>query len=152
MQAQSLQGKPAVLDAITDISVGNIFVKKGMRVPNSLDFASQEYLSWKKLLGVNSVRLELTARKAGWSFSLVAPTLATDGLGFQRHSALEHALGKMMSSVLRIGFNSIEVKRIGVHHLLLAYYVHLVAAPRQLRPNPFLRDIDPYYFPQSIEH
>jgi hypothetical protein len=145
-----VRGEPSVVDKVSEISAGNVFIKNEIRVPDCLNFEGQEYSSWKKLLGVSSGTIELIALRAGWSFSYVAPAVVSQGWGFQRQSALDAAIRRMMSAVLRLGFNSLEIKRIGVHYILPFHHVSLVATPHQLRPNPFLRDPDPYYYSQSI--
>jgi hypothetical protein len=62
-------------------------------------------------------------------------------MGKQR--AMNHALPKAAEVVSRSTVNSLEVIDITSRQMFSGHYAHAIVQPRQLRPNPFIRDPDP---------
>jgi hypothetical protein len=49
------------------------------------------------------------------------------------------------------GFAAFEIGNVDVRDLMGIYYANLLVHVRQPRPSPYLRDLNPYYYPHQFE-
>jgi hypothetical protein len=134
------------------LTVGDVFIRSDTQMPGGLQFEFEEYGRWKKLVRVDCHSVEALAPRVGWSFSYIAPQQVSGkafGLGLQ--SAANSALNEVLRAAGRTNFNALEITHLIKHRVVGTHYIHIVAHPRQLRPNPYLRNPDPYYFPNRAQ-
>jgi hypothetical protein len=134
------------------ITVGDVFIRSDTQIPDGLRFEFEEFGRWKKLLRVDSYSIEVLALRVGWSFSYIAPQqVKGNAFGFGLQSAANGALNDVLRAASRTSFNALEITQVMQHRVVGTHYIHILAHPRQLRPNPYLRNPDPYYFPNHTQ-
>jgi hypothetical protein len=121
-----------------------VFIENSARLPQGFRFAFEHCHGWKKLVDANVYAVELVALCVGWHFVCIAQTIKENDFGYGLESAINGAIKKVMKAVSKSGFNSFEVTRIMGHRMLNMHYVTVFAQPRQLRPEPFIRNHYPH--------
>jgi hypothetical protein len=135
------------------VAIGDVFIRRDTRMPGSLKFEFEECGAWKKLLHFDCYSVELLAFRVGWSFSYIAPQqVKGKAFGFGLQSAMNSAVNDVLRTASRTNFNALEITQVMKRRVVGTHYVHILAHPRQLRPNPFLRDTDSYYFPNRTQN
>jgi hypothetical protein len=120
-------------------------------LPSWLTFRTQDCGHWRLLLGIDSFGLSMMAGRCDWSFSYIAAPAVARAFHLNGATALDRALMKLMKAVAREGFNAFEITHVHNHRVLAIHSSTMVASPRQLRSSPFLRDLDPNYYPRVVE-
>jgi hypothetical protein len=130
--------------------VGNVFIKDGTPLPSSSHFDFADCGSWKKLMHVDSYTVELMALRSGWHFSYIITAVKGSAFGLTQHSAIDGAMKRVIEAVSRFSFNSLEITEVTFHKTLVVHHVDVVANPRHLWPNPFLHDLDPHCYSNTL--
>jgi hypothetical protein len=132
------------------ISIGTVLIRNDVLLPPWFYFRIEECGDWKKVLDATAYELELLARRTGWSFSYIEPPVKGGTVNVGKRPRINNALKKIMDAVRKSGFNSFEITDITIHRMLAMHYISLTVHPRQLRPNPFIRDPYPYHHPHQV--
>ena len=133
------------------ITPGAVLLRDGIALPGCPQLPSQRYGSWYKVNELNGHDVEELALEAGWRFTFIAPTLQVTAFGLTRQAAIYRAAEKAIHQVTSWGFAAFEVGNVDVQDLMGVYRANLLVHVRQLRPSPYLHELDPYYYPHHFE-
>lgn len=137
---------PLIVPGTTEeLRAGSVLLHPDVRLPKSVHFALKEYGSWKILTGVNGFAVERRLSEVGWHFFFIVPAISAGALSSDRNKALRKGLKKILTETEAQNFNALEIVEITTKRFLGLCYVKVVAHPRQVKHNPFLRDLDPYH-------
>ena len=139
-----------VLGTTDELRAGSVLLHPDVGLPESVHFRLKEYGSWKILTGVNGFAVERRLSEAGWHFFFIVPAISAGALSSDRNKALREALKKILTEMEAQNFNALEIVGITTKRFLGWCYVRVVAHPRQVKHNPFLRDLDPYHTTRNV--
>lgn len=139
-----------VIGTAEDIVAGSVLIKSGLRMPESVRFASKQYGSWKLLAGIDGFAAERKLSEAGWNFFFLVPEIRRSALSSNRSKALRRALKKIVSTTEAQNFNTLEIVEVTTRRFLGLHYAKVIAHPRHIKRSPFLRGIDSYHLSRNI--
>jgi len=136
---------------VDTVTRGAVLMRDCTPLPGCTPLRSERYGSWHKLRELNAQDIEALALQAGWRFTFIAPPMQATALGLTRQAALYRAAVKAIDQVASSGFNALEVGDVDVRNLMGVYRAKLLVDVRQPRPSPYLRELDPRYYPHQFE-
>ena len=147
-QSMVASGVERTVDSITP---GAVLLRDGISLPGCPPLPSQRYGPWHKLSQLNGHDVEALALEAGWRFTFIAGRLQVTAFGLTRQAAIYRSAVKAIHEVASWGFAALEVGNVEVQDLMGVYRANLLVHVRQPRPSPYLRELDPYYYPHQFE-
>jgi len=109
---------PAIVATTEDIRAGIVLIKSDAPLPNSVQFESKHYGTWKLLTGADGFQVERRLSEAGWHFFLMVPEIRIKALSSNPKRGLRKVLKKLMIAMeaqglqrRRGGGNQVEALR-----------------------------------------
>jgi hypothetical protein len=96
------------------------------------------------------IRGRAKAVRSGVALFLYSAAISAGALSSDRNKALREGLKKILTETEAQNFNPLEIVGITTKRFLGWCYVRVVAHPRQVKHNPFLRDLDPYHTTRNV--
>lgn len=121
------------------IQAGTIFIREGIRLPETLLIASEPYMSgWRLVKDLDGDSLGRKIQGTGWTFfSLAGHTRATI-LGRESQNVVHSAVRRILTKLKSEKFNSAEITAVVPKRFLAVPYVTVTALSRHIQEGVFL--------------
>ena len=100
----------AIADIIESLRGGNVLVRRGTSLPETVKVEGQLALGeWNLVARLSPAELDKELYKAGWQFFYIPPETQAGALGFNRKQALARALKKLLAKADAAKLNAVHL-------------------------------------------
>jgi hypothetical protein len=121
------------------IQAGTIFLREGIRLPDTLQIASEPYMSgWRLVKDLDAISLGRKIEGTGWTFFSLAGHTGASVLGRESQDVVRSAVQRILTKLKSEKFNSMEITSVVPKRFLGVPYVTVTARSRHIQEGVFL--------------
>jgi hypothetical protein len=126
------------------IGAGTTLIKDGTSLPETLRLDGESFVTgWTQVNDLDGYGLDRRIRESGWTFFYLAGEIKRTIFGFDAQKTVRRAVKRILASLQRERFNSLEITQVVSKHFLGVPYTRVYAHPRHVQKSMFLfRDED----------
>jgi hypothetical protein len=129
-------------DVRETIKAGDILIKEGTRMPESVRIESEPGVpGWKLVSDLDGYAFDRMIRNAGWNFFCLAGDIKATVFGIDEQQMVRRAIERILANPRSENFNSLEITRVtstGSVRFPLVHYVTVSAQSRHIQKGMFL--------------
>jgi hypothetical protein len=126
------------------IESGTILIKESAPLPEALQLNGEPFVTgWTQVSDFDGHGLDRRIRESGWTFFYLAGEIKKTTFGFDAQKTVPKAVKRILASLKREKFNSLEITQVVSKHFLGVPCTQVYAHPRHVQKSMFLfRDED----------
>ena len=126
------------------IESGTILIKESTPLPEALRLNGERFVTgWTQVSDLDGHGLDRRIRESGWTFFYLAGEIKKTIFGFDAPKTVPKAVKRILASLKREKFNSLEITQVVSKHFLGVPCTQVYAHPRHVQKSMFLfRDED----------